>query len=231
MRLTQRCLDLFKLLRAARWLTTSQIRRRFFPNATADATRKWLRKATDGGYLRMHRQNRMTEGLFTLGSAGKRALETCGVEDVMVLERKPSKQIEHRLGINDIRIAADTSLPLAYFFACWELAALDWQYPIIPDAVFAVGRRTFAVEFDRGLETIRYFLCTKIAVYRRGLEGFPLSAVLIVADSKTRMVALAKAMAAERGRFLFTTLDLVRKHGLAAPIFRHTAYGNGERLV
>jgi hypothetical protein len=229
--LTKRCTDLFKLLRAARWLTTSQIRRRFFPHATADATRKWLRKATQAGYLRMYRQNRMTECLFTLGSEGKRALERCGVEDIMVLERRPSKQIEHRSGINDIRIAANTSLPLSYFFACWELSALDWQYPIIPDAVFAVGRRTFAVEFDRGLESIRYFLRTKVAVYRRGLEGFPLSTVLIVADSKTRMLALAKAIAVERGRFLFTTLDLVRKHGLAAPIFRHSAYGEGEKLV
>jgi hypothetical protein len=224
-------MDLLKLLRAARWLTTGQIRRRFFPHATADATRKWLRKATADGYLCMYRQNRMTESLFTLGSTGKRALERNGAEDIVMLERKPSKQIEHKLGINDIRIAADMSLPLSYFFACWELSALDWQHPIIPDAVFAVGRRTFAVEFDRGLETIRYFLRTKVGAYRRGLEGFPLSAVLIVVDSKTRMLALAKAIGAERGRFVFTTLDLVREHGLAAPIFRHSAYGELEKLV
>jgi len=51
MRLTKRCLDLFRMLRAARWLTTAQIHRRFFSAATLDAARKRLRKLTDAGYF------------------------------------------------------------------------------------------------------------------------------------------------------------------------------------
>ena len=48
---------------------------------------------------------------------------------------------------------------------------------------------------------------------------FPLSAVLIVADRKARMDALAKAIPNERGLFLFSTIDRVRERGILAPVF------------
>src|SRR2546426_627529 len=161
-RLTKRCMDLLELLRVARWLTTGQVRRRFFPHATLDAARKRLRKLTQAGYLMMVQENRMSEALFTLGCEGKRVLETSGVEGI-TLERKPPKQLEHFIGINDLRIAAELDEALTYFFACWELPGLSWQHPIIPDAVFSLRNRTFAVEFDRGLKSIRSFIKTKIA--------------------------------------------------------------------
>jgi protein involved in plasmid replication-relaxation len=230
MRLTKRCLDFLHLLAAVRVLTTGQIRRRFFQHASPDAARKWLRKATKEGYLRMYRRDRMTEALFMLGPEGKRVLEREGATEI-VLDRKLPKQIEHRLGINDIRIAAEMSLPLRYFFACWELPEAGWHHPVIPDAVFAVGARTYAVEFDRGLENLRFFVRSKIAVYQRGLEGFPLTAVLIVADRKARMQSLARAISGRDSRFLFTTIDLVRKQGLAAPIFHRSADDKAVQLV
>src|SRR5438128_1479212 len=43
-KLTPRCTELFRLLRGARWLSTGQIHRRFFPHASVDAARKRLRK-------------------------------------------------------------------------------------------------------------------------------------------------------------------------------------------
>src|SRR2546425_6409607 len=125
MRLTKRCLELLRTLRAARWLATGQVRRRFFSDATADAAHKRLRKLTDAGYLVMFRENRMREALFTLGREGKEVLEQAGTEEV-ALERRPPKQLEHFTGINDLRIAAELAAPLTYFFACWELPGLGW---------------------------------------------------------------------------------------------------------
>ena len=214
-------MSLLRLLRAARWLTTGQVRRRFFPHATVDAVHKRLRKLTEATYLTMVREHRMTEALFTLGSEGKRVLERTGADEI-VLERQPPKQLEHFIGINDLRIAAERSTELGYFFACWELPALGWSHVIIPDAVFSLARRTFAVEFDRGKEGIRYFMRTKLAVYLQGFERFPLAAVLVVTDRKARMVSLANIIADRQSRILYTTLDLVREHGILAPVFhRH----------
>ena len=231
MRLTERCIELFRLLVAAGWLTTSQIHRRFFPNATIDAARKRLRILTEDGYLIMIQEHRMAEALFALGRAGKRLLETTAGASEITLSRKPPKHLEHYIGINDLRIAAEMSASTRYFFASWELPASGWRYGVIPDAVFAIGERTFAAEFDRGLETIRYFVRTKIGAYRHVFEEFPLSAVLIMTDRRTRMEALAKALARENMHFLYTTIDQVREYGLAAPVFFEHPDGKGKPLI
>ena len=63
------------------------------------------------------------------------------------------------------------STELGYFFACWELPGLGWSHGIIPDAVFSLAHHTFAVEFDRGKEGIRYFIRTKIGAYRHLIDG------------------------------------------------------------
>src|SRR5436853_547170 len=81
------------------------------------------------------------------------------------LPRRPPKQLAHLAGINDIRIAAELAGHLSYFFACWELPAFDWPHPIIPDAVCALSGRTFAIEYDRGMEGVRFFAETKITRY------------------------------------------------------------------
>src|SRR5262245_11596810 len=103
MRVTDRSIELLQLLAAARWLTTSQIRRRFFPGATLDAARRWLRKHSAKGYLVMMQPNRMAEALFTLGREGKRVLESLGTHTDITLERRLPKQIEHMNGINEFR--------------------------------------------------------------------------------------------------------------------------------
>ncbi|MBZ5565094.1 MAG: replication-relaxation family protein [Acidobacteriia bacterium] len=228
--MTKRCLDLLHLLRAARWLATDQVRRRFFPKATADAARKRLRKLTDAGYLARFREHRMSEALFRLGPEGKRVLEKSGSEEI-VLERKPPKQLEHFVAINDVRIAAELAGGLSYFFACWELPGVGWRYPVIPDAVFSLRGRTFAAEVDRGVETVGFFVKTKVACYRRGLEGLPLAAILVVTDRKARMKSLARAIGGERRRFLFTTVDLLKERGLLAPIFYRQANGETFSLL
>ena len=230
MRLTERCMDLLKLLDTARWLTTNQIHTRFFAHATYDATRKRLRKLTGAKYLVTVRQRRMELALFTLGPEGKRQLERIGSEPVN-LERRPPLQKEHFLGVNDLRIAAELAGDLAYFFAYWELPSLGWINPIIPDAVLTLNGRGFAIEYDRGGEGLQFFVRTKISRYQQLLGGTPFSALLIVTDTAPRMAALAQAIGQVRIQVFFTTLDLIRAHGFLKPVFYRTPGGEGVSLV
>jgi Replication-relaxation len=230
MRLTDRCREMMKLLSVARWLTTSQIRWRFFGRATLDATRKRLRKLTEAGYVIKIQPNQMQEALFTLGPEGKRLLEREKMTSI-TLQRLPPAQLEHFLGVNDIRISAELQLPISYFFAYWELAGFNWTHPIRPDAVFGATNRSFAVEFDRGWENVRFFVDTKLPFYLQGLKGLELSRVLVVTDRRPRMELLAKAITTDKVPMLFTTIDLVREQGLAAPIFSEAADGRRIKLL
>ena len=230
MRLTPRCMNLLRLLAAARWLTTRQIHHRFFAERTPDAARKRLRKLTANGYLFMVREGRMEQALFTLGREGKRALESESSAAV-ALERRPPTQREHFLAVNDVRIAAELGGSLSYFFAYWELPGIGWGHPLIPDAVFSIADRTFALEFDRGVEGVRFFVRTKIPTYRRGLDGLPLDAVLVVTDREPRMVSLAKAIGDTGGRMMYSTIDAVREKGILGPVFYRTPGDPGVPLV
>lgn len=155
----------------------------------------------------------MREAVFALGREGRRALERDGF-DAIALERKPPKQMEHMQGVNDIRIAAEMTGALAFFFAAWELPGNGWKFPMVPDAVFRVGERTFAAEYDRGLEGLRYFVGSKIAWYRRGISGFLLAGILVAADRDARVRTLTRAIDDHDGRFFCTTIDAIRREGL-----------------
>jgi hypothetical protein len=141
-----------------------------------------------------------------------------GVNEI-ILERRPPKQLEHFLGVNDVRIAAELGAGLSYFFAFWELPCVGWRYPVIPDAVFCFDGRTYAVEFDRGPEGLQFFVKTKIGVYLRGFTGFPITALIIVTEAESRMKSLARTISNRGCPVLFTTLNLIRKQGISAPIF------------
>lgn len=229
MRLTPRCLDLLQLLRTARWLTTSQISRRFFPLASPDAARKRLRKLTAGGYLFKVQRDRMTEVLFTLGPQGKRSLEKLG-GDGIVLERKPPAQRDHFLAIGDLRIAAELTGILRYFYAAWELPGLGWKDRLIPDGLVALGDKRFALEFDTGAEGVRFFVRTKMPTYQRGLDSLSLSALVIVTHRAARILSLAKAIGDHQGKVLYTTLDLIREQGFLSPVFYEVPGGWGASL-
>ena len=171
----------------------------------------------------------MSEALFALGPAGKCLLQKLDKEPVDLARYVP-KQLVHFSGINDVRIVAELTGKLSYFFASWELPKLDWSYPIIPDAVLAIDGRTFALELDRGRESVRYFVRTKIPFYRHGLAGFPLTGVLIVSGSWARLDSLASSIADQSGRMLYTTIEAIRTDGLNAPIFRRWPSVEGVRL-
>jgi hypothetical protein len=219
MRLTHRCEELLRLLQASRWLTTSQVHRRFFGKASLDAARKRLQKLTAAGFLVKLQENQMHEAFFRLGPEGKRFVERHGAAEVVV-ERRLPKQREHFVGINDVRLAADVHPDLEFFFACWELPGLGWKHSTIPDAVFSVSARRFALEFDRDQEALKYFAKTKVAAYNHGLPGFPLTRLLILVDREARMRSLMKSVTgSQRLSVLFSTIDAVREQGLWAPIW------------
>lgn len=218
MRLTGRCIELLKLLRTARWLTTAQIRRRFFRHATLDAVRKRMRKLTGAEYVIQFRRDRMGQALFAVGPRGKQLLEKAGM-DTVIMERTPPKQIEHSIAINDLRIAAEVTTDLTYFYASWELPSVGWRHPIIPDGLVCFGTRVFALEFDRGVEGVQFFIRTKMHRYEMCAESFPLAAVIIVTDRSTRMMSLAKAINTRRVPVIFTMLDVIIADGFHAPIF------------
>jgi hypothetical protein len=172
----------------------------------------------------------MAEALFTLGAKAKCVLDAQGTA-TLTLERRPPKQLEHLLGINDVRIAAELTDGLSYFFACWELPALKWPHPIIPDCVLSLHNNTWAVEFDRGLEGLRFFLQTKVPAYERGLPGVNLAGVLVVAEQGGRMESLARTIGKRSVDFVFTTLDAVRRNDLAAPVFCRPPREGAAELV
>ena len=228
MRTTPRCWDILRLLAIARWLMTNQIHRRFFAPATMDAGRKRLSKLADAGLIRKVQPNRMEHALFTLGPRGKALVERDGTNEIK-LERQIPKQLDHLLGVNDVRIAAELSLPIAFFFAYWELPGISWKQPIIPDAIFGTGGRTVALEFDRGMENVSFFINTKLKWYSRGLDGVAIHRLLIVTDRRQRMESLAKSI--HEPCAVFTTLDLVRQYGLTSPIFFDGSQSEGVNLL
>jgi hypothetical protein len=214
MRLTKRCTDLLNLLKVAGWLSTNQIHRRFFIDASLDAARKRLRILVNAGYLVAFQQNRMTESVFTLGKEAKRYLEKFGSQEIC-LARKPPKTFAHQAAVNDLRIAAEISEGVAFFFAYWELPSLNWNQPIIPDAVFSTGNQTYFAEYDRGFENVGYFAKTKIAAYRNGIGGFPAFKLLIIADSQSRLDSLARATGHQTFPVLYSTINEIRESGLS----------------
>src|SRR5216683_916554 len=173
LRLTERDKALIVKCSLCRWLTTRQIRRLYFPRATVNAVQKRLRKLSEAGYLRTHREDLLSEAIHTAGPKGKAIAEGKGVEAAVGSE--VPRQIEHLRGVNDIRIAVETgAVRVAYFFAYWQLANLGWSHPVIPDAIFALRlpeRRTFAVEYDRLTESLEV-LASKLSTYDDGLPGF-----------------------------------------------------------
>jgi hypothetical protein len=172
-RITERDMQILVKCAICRWLTTAQIRRIYFPKASLNAVQKRLRKLSDGGYLRSYREHPTAEAVHAVGPKGKPSVERKGIE--VELGGDAPKQLEHVLGINEIRIAVESSaVRVAYFFPYWQLASLGWTGQVIPDAVFACSmpeRRTFVIEYDRGTET-QAKLLHKLACYDKGFSGF-----------------------------------------------------------
>jgi hypothetical protein len=194
-RLTDRDLRMLVKCAICRWLTTGQIQRLYFPNATLNAVQKRLRKLSDAGYLRSYREHLTAEAVHALGPKGKPLIEAKGVGAVLAAE--VPRHLPHLLGVNEVRIAVERGpMQVAYFFSYWQLADLGWKHPVIPDAVFAIRnpeRRTFVIEYDRGTETLGKLL-EKLRLYDAGLGGFPFDAVVILIERTRRLELLREGV-------------------------------------
>src|SRR3989454_6207411 len=196
LRLTERDVRILVKCAVSRWLTTAQIQHLYFPEATLNAVQKRLRKLSDAGYMRSHREHPTSEAIHAVGPKGKPLVDEKGIE--VAFTGEVPRQLEHLLGINQVRIAVETTgARVAWFFAYWQLGDLGWTYPVIPDAIFAIrgeaGRRTFLVEYDRSTETLENLL-QKLRWYDKGLAGFPFEAVLILTERTRRLDLLSREL-------------------------------------
>jgi hypothetical protein len=221
MRLSQRDLRVIVKCGVAKCLTTGQVQRLCFPAVTPDAVRKSLRRLAEARCLASFREHRMTEALHGLGTEGVKLLAARG----MALEplRAAPRQADHVEGINDVRVAVEAEpARLAYFFAAWELQRLGWTCPLIPDAVFALRRperRTFAIEYDRGTENAEVFR-RKLVLYREGIPGLDLHALVILTDDATRLQVIRRQVRdAPRLRIYGSLILDLRTLGVSGAIF------------
>src|SRR5437016_5267586 len=195
LRLTDRDLRLLAKCAVCRWLTTDQVKRLYFAEATLNAVQKRLRKLSEAGYLRSHQEHLTAEAIHAVGPKGKPLVEEKGVE--VAVGGEVPRQVEHMLGVNEIRIAVETGgANVAYFFAYWQLSNLGWAHPVIPDAVFAVRTpklRTFLVEYDRSTETLEKLL-QKFQWYDQGLSEFPFEAAVVVTERTRRLDLLSREL-------------------------------------
>lgn len=209
-------------LGAARWLTTGQVARLSYAGVSLEMARRRLRVLRQAGYVFTHQANHMAEALHTLGPAGRTLLFRHGHPDPLRLEKRPPKNLEHFLGINDIRIAVEQSarreaIPLHFFFSCWELAQQGWEYAIIPDGICQVegqgGETTLLFEYDRGGEAPSYFARTKFQPYTQGLPGLPFTRVVVIAETAARLRQLQKycAQVVDERKFAFLLMDTLQR--------------------
>src|SRR5713226_3612366 len=234
-RITERDVRLLAKLGVCRWLTTTQVKRLYFPEATLNAVQKRLRKLSDAGYLRSHREHPTAEAIHAVGPKGKPLVEEKGIG--VTLDGEVPRQLEHLLGVNEVRIAVETTgARVAWFFAYWQLGDLGWTYPVIPDAIFAIrdeeGRRTFLVEYDRSTETLEKLL-QKLRWYDKGLAGFPFEAVLILTERTRRLDLLSRELLRKNlsVTVLASTIDEVKEMGFFASAFVELPGGEKRKVL
>src|SRR5260370_13193793 len=107
LRLTDRDRALITKCSVCRWLTTTQIQRLYFPDATVNAVQKRLRKLAEAGCVRTYRPDLMSEALHAVGPKGRAVAEEKGLE--APTGNDVPRQIEHLTGINDNRVAVETA--------------------------------------------------------------------------------------------------------------------------
>src|SRR2546427_10842145 len=124
MRLTPRDRKLLLKLAAARWLSTRQVASLLFSNVTLEMARRRLRLLGESRYVFSWQHNSMAEALHSLDAKGKNFLKEKGWRFPMKLERVPPKNLDHFVGINDIRVAGERSAQsdgaaIGFFDAVW----------------------------------------------------------------------------------------------------------------
>jgi Replication-relaxation len=219
-------------------LTTSQIQRWHFGTTSLRNVQKRLQKLTEAGFLNVIETRVCTDNLVLLGKEGQVELQKTGWK--VELKKEAPKNLEHHLGVVDIRIALEGSLKtlpgmqLRYCYTYWELGQFAWSYPIIPDVIFSL-RNAYtlqaAVEFDRKTEMLNVF-AKKLLQYRMLLERHPLSTVLVVVQKDEDAERMEQGLEGVRSTIpiLTTSLPDLKEKGLAA-IVRAPSHMYGTRTI
>jgi len=223
-KLTNRDMQILWSCGVSQVLTTSQIQRWHFGSTCLRNVQKRLQKLVEAGFLNVIETRVCTDNLVLLGKVGHAELQKTGWK--AELRQEAPKDLQHHLGVVDIRIALDRSLPalpgmqLRYCYAYWELGQFAWSYPVIPDMIFSL-RNAFtlqaAVEFDRKTEMLSVF-AKKLLQYRLLLERHPLSTVLVVAEKEEDAERLVEGLEGVGSTIpiLTTSLPELKDKGLAA---------------
>lgn len=223
-RLNSRDKRIFWSCAVSQVLTTSQVQRWHCAGASANTVQKRIRKLVEGGYLSTVETRVCKENLVILGKEGAKHLKQAGWKEE--LKNEIPKDLEHHLGVVDIRIAVDQGLTnlagmkIRYFYAYWELGRFQWSYALIPDAIFSL-RNDFtmqvAVEFDRNTETTDLF-AKKLLLYRPLILNHPISTVMVVAEKESDMERLVLGLDRIRDRIpvIIVGLAELNKMGLGA---------------
>jgi hypothetical protein len=212
----------------AQWLNTAQIHALFFNDKTLDAVRKRLRKLVEANYLKAVQTRYFIDSFHTLDDAGVTVVRLTrpGIQK----HRAVPEHLEHLAAINDVRIAVEKSdANIRYFYAHWELSALGWKYPVIPDCAFSVAAdrtSTCMVEIDRGTELTKDIL-KKFEGYATVALTFPFDAVLLLTMSpkgRSRSERLWAKTNRPFGILLGTHADML-KDGMWRMQLRHLGDG------
>lgn len=207
-------------------LTTSQVQRWHFAGTTLRKVQKRLQKLAEAGYLNAIQTRVGVDNLVVLGRTGWEELQKKGWKEE--LKKELPKDLEHHLGVVDIRIAVQKGLEglsgmkLRYFYAYWELGQFQWSYPIIPDALFSIRNAyvaSAAVEFDRNTYSLAVF-AKKLLQYRRLVVSHPITTVVVVAENRTNIEKLGQELESVRVQIplLVTALEDLKERGLAAAV-------------
>jgi hypothetical protein len=222
-RILGKCMD-------AQWLTASQIHALFFKDKTLDAVRKRLRKLVEAQFLKAVQTRSFLDSFYTLDDVGITVLREArpGIQK----HRTVPEHLEHLTAINDVRVAIESSdIKLRFFYAHWELSALGWKYPVIPDAAFSVRTdriSTCMVEIDRGTELSKDIL-QKFEGYATVALTFPFDAVILLTMSPKGRTRSERLWAKTKKPFaiLLGTHGDMQKDGIWDMQLRHL--GDGMR--
>jgi len=240
--LQKRDIEMLKAVYSYRFLTRDQLMKLFGFN-TVSCINTRLRKLCQANYLErsfLPIAIASCQGVYTLGRKGVDV-----VSNSMSIEKNEVKHLRHKNGklkeftmlhhiqTNDVRIA---------FSNCVDTRIVRWDYEpqisidtkrkLRPDAFFQVLYNdmiySFFLETDRGTETIRRFVDTKVSRYlsmiknniHKQMFGINYFAVLVVVKSKTRLMNLYSAISKKvNGVFWFVEREYLSSESVAKAVF------------
>ena len=225
--LTERDLEVLRLVGAVGYIATEQIARELFPNL--DRARRRLRQLFDGRYIRVAVTDTRTQNLVSLTPAGRDALEVThgGPVDGLVLCGAISlSSVWHHLAIVDVRLA------MAAMKSAGIGELLEWNggrsqrsinagfaaAKIAPDGIadIQLGATTgvVAVEVDCATEGTR-FLKSKLDHYARTLPTLAKTELWVLALGEPRRLDHVRRLCDESGiarkTRLFSHADVLRR--------------------